>query len=101
MMRISQIANLPLHLLLGLVFFTPFSVALAAEITTEEQQAIAEECISKTEKELEQKGVLASEESAEYDNKFDDFYSDCMHAKGLTDAPIDVGDEISAKTTLE
>jgi hypothetical protein len=101
MMRISQIVNLPLPLLLGLVFFVPVSGAVAAEISLEEQQAIAEECIAKTEKDLELVGILPSEESAEYDNKFDDVYSECMHAQGLTDAPIDVGDELSAKTTLE
>lgn len=101
MMRISQIANLPLRLFLGLAFFVSFSSANAAEITIEEQQVIAEECIAKTEKDLEQIGILPSEESAEYDNRFDDIYSECMHAQGLTDAPIDVGDEISANTTLE
>ena len=101
MMRLSQIANLSVHLFLGLVlFFFAFGVS-AAEILLEQQQAIAEECITKTEKDLEKNGILPSEESAEYDNKFDDIYSECMHAQGLTDAPIDVGDELSAKSILE
>jgi hypothetical protein len=86
---------------LGLVLFFFAFGANAAEISLEEQQAITEECIAKTEKDLEQEGVLPSEESAEYDNKFDDVYSECMHAQGLSDAPIDIGDEISAKATLE
>ena len=101
MMQLQQITKFHLRLFLGMAFFVAASGATAAEMTFEEQQAIAEECIAKTEKDLELVGILPSEESAEYDNKFDDIYSECMHAQGLSDAPIDVGDEISAKATLE
>ena len=79
----------------GLPLFALVQVAAAAEENKEtiqqKYQRIAEQCITQTEQTLEERGIIPSEESSEYDTKFDEAYKTCMTAKGMPDEPAGGG----------
>lgn len=66
-------------------------------------QKAAEECIAQTEKTLQEKGVIPSEESSDYDTAFDVAYKKCMAEKGLAEEPInaDSGEPSPPDATIE
>ena len=62
-------------------------------------QKFADQCINDTQKKLAKMDLKPSEESSEYDEKFEDFFEECMAAKGVPtsgdgqEIPFDRGDE--------
>ena len=79
----------------GLPLFVLVQTAVAAddnkETIQQKYQRIAEQCITKTEQTLEEKGIIPSEESTDYDAKFDIAYKECMTAKGMPEEPVGDG----------
>ena len=91
MRNLKPLQKFVTSLFCGLGFFAFAQVAMAADDSQEtiqqKYQRIAEECITQTERTLEEKGIIPSEESSEYDTKFDEAYKGCMAAKGMPDEP--------------
>ncbi len=93
MVRVRQpMYGLVSTLIYGLPLFALAQTPPTQSKAAENYQKFAEQCIEETEQKLKAAGVVPSEESADYDTKFDDFYKDCMNAKGLPDTPLQ-GDE--------
>ena len=95
MRKIQSISIIVSPLLFGLPLFVFMQAALAADNapvkSQESYQKAAETCITQTEHTLEERGILPSEESSEYDTKFDEAYKSCMASKGLPEEPANGG----------
>lgn len=81
---IAVLASLPLVPTLAHAADAPEAPAPSPEYTAAEQ-----ECITKAESALKQKGLYPSEESNAYDAEFDVVYGACMETKGFSDTQVE------------